>query len=222
MELLSRAEKLDLAVKQTESLIEQYPKDAELQIKLAQLNFKNGNKEKVEAAINNFITVSEGTEYAYLRAARLLEKYDNVTKAGEIYEKAVATFPESESAEETHASFLHKNEKKEEAIAIWKKLAAGGDRSQLVRIARIVGSRQEHAAAFEMLQSRFEDFKRDSIYLGQLCTEAIALKKFEDAVPWVQDRVKFAKKAGDLDTCCLLYTSPSPRDQRGSRMPSSA
>ena len=28
-------------------------------------------------------------------------------------------------------------------------------------------------------------------------------------------------KAGDVITC-LLYTSPSPRDQRGSRMPSSA
>ena len=26
----------------------------------------------------------------------------------------------------------------------------------------------------------------------------------------------------ELDLCCLLYTSPSPRDQRGSRMPSSA
>ena len=26
----------------------------------------------------------------------------------------------------------------------------------------------------------------------------------------------------DLKGCCLLYTSPSPRDQRGSRMPSSA
>ena len=26
----------------------------------------------------------------------------------------------------------------------------------------------------------------------------------------------------DLPLCCLLYTSPSPRDQRGSRMPSSA
>ena len=25
-----------------------------------------------------------------------------------------------------------------------------------------------------------------------------------------------------IDTNCLLYTSPSPRDQRGSRMPSSA
>ena len=27
---------------------------------------------------------------------------------------------------------------------------------------------------------------------------------------------------GDTDPSCLLYTSPSPRDQRGSRMPSSA
>ena len=27
---------------------------------------------------------------------------------------------------------------------------------------------------------------------------------------------------GARDSCCLLYTSPSPRDQRGSRMPSSA
>ena len=30
------------------------------------------------------------------------------------------------------------------------------------------------------------------------------------------------KKAKQLNNICLLYTSPSPRDQRGSRMPSSA
>ena len=30
------------------------------------------------------------------------------------------------------------------------------------------------------------------------------------------------KKTALIDTSCLLYTSPSPRDQRGSRMPSSA
>ena len=28
--------------------------------------------------------------------------------------------------------------------------------------------------------------------------------------------------SGNLNISCLLYTSPSPRDQRGSRMPSSA
>ena len=31
-----------------------------------------------------------------------------------------------------------------------------------------------------------------------------------------------ATKCGDQVDICLLYTSPSPRDQRGSRMPSSA
>ena len=33
--------------------------------------------------------------------------------------------------------------------------------------------------------------------------------------------IQFALQAEQLGTC-LLYTSPSPRDQRGSRMPSSA
>ena len=33
---------------------------------------------------------------------------------------------------------------------------------------------------------------------------------------------KFANLSHASSTACLLYTSPSPRDQRGSRMPSSA
>ena len=37
------------------------------------------------------------------------------------------------------------------------------------------------------------------------------------AAPGAIERVRV-----DRDTLCLLYTSPSPRDQRGSRMPSSA
>ena len=33
---------------------------------------------------------------------------------------------------------------------------------------------------------------------------------------------KVAAEEGEEGAVCLLYTSPSPRDQRGSRMPSSA
>ena len=33
---------------------------------------------------------------------------------------------------------------------------------------------------------------------------------------------RFAGVALEIPKACLLYTSPSPRDQRGSRMPSSA
>ena len=35
-------------------------------------------------------------------------------------------------------------------------------------------------------------------------------------------QTRIRSKPADQDTGCLLYTSPSPRDQRGSRMPSSA
>ena len=34
--------------------------------------------------------------------------------------------------------------------------------------------------------------------------------------------VALAERLSRLESRCLLYTSPSPRDQRGSRMPSSA
>ena len=41
--------------------------------------------------------------------------------------------------------------------------------------------------------------------------------------PWLRERpVAVGGKATDRGVICLLYTSPSPRDQRGSRMPSSA
>ena len=38
---------------------------------------------------------------------------------------------------------------------------------------------------------------------------------------WGQDN-KYDQDMVDWNYTCLLYTSPSPRDQRGSRLPSSA
>ena len=55
--------------------------------------------------------------------------------------------------------------------------------------------------------SQFDLFDRLSV-------KAVA----EEAARLQKKKSKAGKKAGD----CLLYTSPSPRDQRGSRMPSSA
>ena len=64
-----------------------------------------------------------------------------------------------------------------------------------------------------------------------------AAEEEEEDFPWhddslpIDERLKLAEgrpherqlmaAMAQLD-CCLLYTSPSPRDQRGSRMPSSA
>ena len=48
-------------------------------------------------------------------------------------------------------------------------------------------------------------------------------KKDENWIIWAAwaDRITF-EEIKDKTGNCLLYTSPSPRDQRGSRMPSSA
>ena len=50
----------------------------------------------------------------------------------------------------------------------------------------------------------------------------VAEKLGEDAKP--EDILKVMEAVGKVALVqdCLLYTSPSPRDQRGSRMPSSA
>ena len=50
----------------------------------------------------------------------------------------------------------------------------------------------------------------------KLCTSPISITN----INYIIGRLENKNKA-DLKTC-LLYTSPSPRDQRGSRMPSSA
>ena len=46
----------------------------------------------------------------------------------------------------------------------------------------------------------------------------VDLRPKTDSGPYLEDGSVIRKQA----TSCLLYTSPSPRDQRGSRMPSSA
>ena len=51
--------------------------------------------------------------------------------------------------------------------------------------------------------------------------EVIRLYRVEKQV-WKKERLQVIKLLLETEKSCLLYTSPSPRDQRGSRMPSSA
>ena len=51
----------------------------------------------------------------------------------------------------------------------------------------------------------------------------IAIVNYDEGpLPDGQIRVDIGPFALTANNVCLLYTSPSPRDQRGSRMPSSA
>ncbi|MDB2685768.1 tetratricopeptide repeat protein [Mariniblastus sp.] len=198
--LLISSDKNDRAVKQMESLIALHSKDAELQLRLAELCNKIPNPQKAKAALDKFIALSADTEYSYLRAARLFEKFEDSDNAKTAFQSALEKFQSSDAVKEAWADFLFRSGEIDEAVKVWKELATGTDRAGLVRLARLVSVRNLNRVALNMLLARYDDFKLDSIYLGQLCTEAIALKKFSEAVNWATERVRLAKTSGDLDS----------------------
>ena len=56
--------------------------------------------------------------------------------------------------------------------------------------------------------------------VNQIMTSSGCMMDVDGLIATFEKNVPYAN-AGEL-IFCLLYTSPSPRDQRGSRMPSSA
>ena len=64
-----------------------------------------------------------------------------------------------------------------------------------------------------------------SIYsVSELTRKIRNLLEYKIGEVWVEGEISNLRKqaSGHQYFTCLLYTSPSPRDQRGSRMPSSA
>ena len=206
IDLLTRANKNDRAIKQMEALIAQHVEDAELQVQLAELCQKSSKPNEAKAALDRFISLSDDSEYSYLRAARLFEKFDDLDSAKDAYRTALEKFQDSDSLKEAWADFLFRSGSKDEAIKVWQELAKGTDRSGLVRLARLVSVRKKSQVALDMLLARYDDFKLDSIYLGQLCNEAIALKKFPQAVGWATERLRLAKTSSDVDAALQIAT----------------
>ena len=75
----------------------------------------------------------------------------------------------------------------------------------------------------ELSKQRRQDIisalRRGTVPRSSLDKFAVGLGRFEDAIEQELSDVKVGRA---VFKACLLYTSPSPRDQRGSRMPSSA
>ena len=82
----------------------------------------------------------------------------------------------------------------------------------------LLGARVYLSGPMDFVASRADEKK-----LGWRNRVGDFLKSFGSVVfdPWFKPAVRGMDEYG-LEDICLLYTSPSPRDQRGSRMPSSA
>ena len=83
--LLIAADETERAVKQMKALIVQHPQDAELQVRLAEICNEIPAPQQSKAALDQFISLSGGAEYSYLRAARLFEQFDDLDHAKAAY-----------------------------------------------------------------------------------------------------------------------------------------
>lgn len=196
--LLGELGKASEAVEQINLLVKAQPDDPEL---LAQLATWQNEAKQTHAArdtITKYLASSDGSEYAYLRAARLLEQFKQTDAAEKIFDQLIATFPDSVSAREGRAAFLYRSKKEEEAIAIWKKIAEDGSDQDAIRAARILSSHGQRESAYAILKKRADEFSTDFVFLGRLCQEAIAAKHADEAIPWMEKRIALATAPADF------------------------
>ncbi|HEX2749855.1 MAG TPA: tetratricopeptide repeat protein, partial [Verrucomicrobiales bacterium] len=198
--LLKETKRTAEAIAQMEELIRLQPADAELPARLAELHFEAGNPAAANAAVELFLTRSDQSETAYLRASALLERCRLSEASLALYRRTAAKFPASEGASDALATALHRFGKKEEAAAEWRKLAAGADRTRLGNVARSAAARDEHALAWELLSGRAAEFQNDPVFLTQLCEEAFRFDKCREAMPHARRLVNLAKDAVAMET----------------------
>lgn len=198
--ILAKVGKHDDAIKELTSLCEQNAKDAELRFRLASLLQEAKRPDESAAAFDEYLATSDGSEYAYLRAARALERFESKESAERVYREMADKFADSASAQEAFTAFLYAQGQKEDAIKRWQSLAKDADVSQVLHVARALAARNEHQAALDMLQARQQDFAKEPLYLGQLVATAFALKKYDEAIPWSLARVELAEAVTEMET----------------------
>ena len=204
IDLLVKADRLDSAVEQLKSLLQQQG-DAELNLKLAELQKQTGAEGSVvESTLREYLRASGETEFAYQRAARQATSLELIDLSVSLHRENVERHPDSLTARENLASVLYEQEKKEEALGIWRELAGAGDANQLARVGRILSTRREHQAAYDLLVSQQELVNENAGLLNLLCRESIALKQYTPAVEWVLRLVELSETSSDLDGSLVL------------------
>lgn len=199
VEVLAKIGKKKEAVAELTELCKQHAGDAELKFRLATLLQNDEQGDAAAEQIAAYLAASDKSEYAYLRAARQLERFERKEAAADVYQEMAGAFADSASAQEAYAGFLYAAEKKEEALAIWRKLSEGAELSELLHVARALATRNEHQTALDLLQARERDFAKEPLYFSQLATTALALKKPELALPWTERRAELAASTSELE-----------------------
>ncbi|RBP46022.1 tetratricopeptide repeat protein [Roseimicrobium gellanilyticum] len=199
LDLLERFGNFTEAIPQTKLLLEQNPGDKELHLRLAAQQQHAGDPKAASTSLDAYLAAPGSGEYDYLRVAMQLEAWGRKDDARTAFEKLVVKHPDSVSAKEAQAHFLHRIGEKEQALTIWMDLAAKGDQEQVLAVAQALLARLEAKTAYEVLRSRMSEFGKDPRYLAPLLTAAITVKEQKTVAPLAVERVRLTLDSGMLE-----------------------
>lgn len=192
--LLSGAGKVPEAIEQLEALRKQTPADGELLLRLAALQNEAGKKPEAAASVQEFLKLS-GDEAARLRASGFLERCG-------LFDEAVTVLKEGgevPALQQALAGVLHKSGKKEEALAVWRKLAET-DAAAALEVSRALSVHGETEAVWSLLKEHAVKGAENAAYLTALCLAAEQSGHAEEALPHARRLLALASLPADVDS----------------------
>lgn len=208
LDLLDSLDQTQEAVAQAQALAAQNPQDKELLIRLATLQQRGNDLQGAVTTLENYVTVAGAAEPDLLRVARILESWEKPpakadSPASKAYRRLVEAFPDSSSAKEVYAHYLHRSGRRDEALALWQTLAQSGTLEDLLRIAQALQSRLESRPALDLLLGREHEFGGQPRYLALLVQTAVANEEYERALPWALARLALMRSGEDIENALV-------------------
>ena len=197
-DLLRAADQPAEALAIMEALLTQYPDDQELRIRLVSLRDKAGNRPAALQLLDDFFTRAGKSEAAAQRRAAVLEQFGLFSEAAASLTEAAAALPPDSPLNATRASLLARSGKPDDALAIWRSIAASGNPSVLLQTARSVASAISDSAALDLLIANVARSNHDPLILTKICDLAAAAARPADALPFTDPLLASASRPAEI------------------------
>lgn len=214
IDFLERNERLEHAAENSLKLCELYPEESELRLRHAALLDRLEARQALLETLQSYQALLGDAPNERLQAARVYDQFRFYDQSGPIYKALAEANSNDLESVENYAVWLFSRGQQDQAINLLESLAKELDREGLIRICRTLKSEFQGERAYDLLKSRLDDFKTDSLYLLELSNLALSQSVPEQALDWVRTLVLKAETPFELSSALNLAVSVIQRAEQ--------
>lgn len=195
--MLGSARKYEEAINVYGGLAKRFPQNSELLFSKASVEIKAERKKDALADIKTYVALNGDSEYAYIRAAKLMENAQMTKEAGEFYKEFMKKFSGSVDALETYAVWLLRSGRAKEAVKL-----LGSDKNLplpiLLRRSKLLINYKQIPEVYAMLLGFQKDYNSEFRFNEELFACCVALKKQDEVLKLIPALLNTAKSWDEL------------------------